>query len=293
MKCVTHMEKDALGICNYCGKSVCDECVQELNGEKYCKECVAFKTQGSQKKEHTPSLAAFLSVVISGLGQMYNGQMAKGILIFFNPFIVFTAAGVLAYFLRVSAAPAALVVLICALAEIILVYIHSIRDAYVTACKIKEGIIAGKQKTGCLIAFVIGIAVMMMVIFVAAVLAAIAIPNLLKARINANEQSAEAVVKRIMSGIELYRLANNGRYPRDESALVNSKPLCLDQRYSSCQINGYLITEVFRPDGYTIVALPVHCKRTGNKIFAATTGQKIEIQPCSSQEPTQDQEQTD
>jgi type II secretory pathway pseudopilin PulG/TM2 domain-containing membrane protein YozV len=288
MKCFVHSENDAVGVCNHCAKSICAECSVELKGERYCKECVAAKAGQPQKKEHSPSLAAFLSVIISGLGQIYNGQPLKGIGFFLNPLIVLGAAGIAAFLMRGLGYPSILVIVACALAETLIVYIYGIRDAYCVAGKIKTGQIELKQKMGCIIGFIIGIVALVMAVFVIAMVAAIAIPNLLKARIQANEQSAQAIEKRISAGIKLYRLANNGRYPESESALLTANPPCLDQSYSYSSINGYSIQEQFNLDGYKIIAFPLRCNMTGTKIFTATTGGKISFTPCSEEETTKE-----
>jgi len=38
MKCTKHPEVDAAGVCAYCGKPFCSECLVEVKGRMYCKE---------------------------------------------------------------------------------------------------------------------------------------------------------------------------------------------------------------------------------------------------------------
>ena len=38
MKCTNHPEVDAQGMCAYCGKPFCKECLVEVKGRMYCKE---------------------------------------------------------------------------------------------------------------------------------------------------------------------------------------------------------------------------------------------------------------
>lgn len=38
MKCTNHPEIDAQGMCAYCGKPFCKECLVEVKGRMYCKE---------------------------------------------------------------------------------------------------------------------------------------------------------------------------------------------------------------------------------------------------------------
>ncbi|HDN86584.1 MAG TPA: type II secretion system protein, partial [Candidatus Omnitrophica bacterium] len=59
----------------------------------------------------------------------------------------------------------------------------------------------------------------MIVVAIIALLAAIAIPNLLRARITANESAAQANLRTISTALENYAAANNGSYATDESDL--------------------------------------------------------------------------
>lgn len=38
MKCTNHPEVDAQGMCVYCGKAFCSECLVEVKGKMYCKD---------------------------------------------------------------------------------------------------------------------------------------------------------------------------------------------------------------------------------------------------------------
>ncbi len=38
MKCTNHPEREADGMCTYCGKPFCKECLVEVKGRMYCKE---------------------------------------------------------------------------------------------------------------------------------------------------------------------------------------------------------------------------------------------------------------
>lgn len=65
----------------------CSNCGSELSDlADRCPEC-GFRqtlTGGPFEKEHlkSPGLAALLSAIIVGLGQVYNGQVEKGVLLF-------------------------------------------------------------------------------------------------------------------------------------------------------------------------------------------------------------------
>ncbi|NLA39399.1 MAG: zinc-ribbon domain-containing protein [Methanomicrobiales archaeon] len=106
----------------------CPECGKELisSNAEICPNC------GVRLKEITinrrsPILAALLSVLITGLGQIYNGQFGKGI----------------AYFI---------IEIICAASTLILIgfillpiwWIIGIADAYTSANKLNAGIDASR-----------------------------------------------------------------------------------------------------------------------------------------------------
>lgn len=253
MKCVNHLEKDAVGVCNYCGKSICSDCLVQAQGENYCKECIVAKMGKEKKAEHSPSLAAILSLIIGGLGQVYNGQIGKGILIFLTSWLVIP-------------------------------WIIGIIDAYKTAKKIKEGEIILKSRPGCLIAAIAIPVIFFLGIPVLAMLAAIAIPNLLRARLDANEASAQATLRTISTAIEAYRAANNGDYPLNESSLASAQPPYLLQSYNNKTTLGYTVIEDFLPNGYKIAAKPKNCGVTGNKVFVIETGGVLNSHDCKQEQ---------
>lgn len=115
---------------------------------------------------------------------------------------------------------------------------------------------------------------------IVALLAAIAIPNLLRARITANEAVAEATVKNISSAIETYAAANGGAYPADEYDLTKANPPYLKESYNNKTIEGYYYTERFDPKGYAVVARPSSCGTSGIKNITATTGGILSNEKC-------------
>jgi Tfp pilus assembly protein PilE len=249
MKCANHLEKDALIVCNHCGKSICSECQVQLKGEAYCKDCITSKRGEGKKAEHSPVLAAILSFIIAGLGQIYNGQVGKGLLIFFT-------------------------------AWLILPWMIGIFDAYKTAKAIKEGKVIIRKRPGCMMAAVIGIAVFFFGIFFLGMLAAIAIPNFLKARLEANETAAETTLKTISVAIEAYRAGHEGDYPLDEESLMGSAYPYLPIAYNNTVGHGYVFSEDFQADGYKVIATPAECGVTGVNIFTIQTGGVLTAQEC-------------
>ncbi len=249
MKCVNHLEKDAVAICNYCGKSICSECFVEIKGEAYCKDCLPVKIGQVKKEERSPALAAILSFIIAGLGQIYNGQIGKGLLIFFTCWLIIP-------------------------------WVIGIFDAYSTAKKINAGQIMVKSRPGCLIAFIISVVVFTVGVLFIGLLAAIAIPNLLKARLAANESGAKGTLRTISIAVETYRAVNKENFPFNESDLTSTQPPYLSQSYNNKTVYGYIFFEDFYPNGYKIIAKPEKCGVTGTKVFTLETGGVLNSKDC-------------
>jgi len=110
-------------------------------------------------------------------------------------------------------------------------------------------------------------------IFIAliALLAAIAIPNLLRARLAANESMAKVTVETISTAIEKYIVTNNGQYPLDEFVLKYAQPPYLDKVYNGKTIQGYIYSSSLNSSGYKISAIPFKCGDTGTKNFTIET----------------------
>ncbi|MFA6281041.1 MAG: hypothetical protein WCY05_00885 [Candidatus Omnitrophota bacterium] len=252
MNCANHSEKEAKGKCNFCAKSICPDCVVELKGESYCKDCFSLKMGGTKKQEHSAALAAGLSVIIAGLGQVYNGQVWKGLLIFLTSWFIFP-------------------------------WIIGIFDAYFTAKKINDGKIVFKKKTGCLIAMIVGVFLSWVMIFIIAMLAAIAIPGLLKARMVANEQAVKITLQSMSNALEFYATQNNNTYPESEASLIAMPPL------NNRETHGYFFKEELRASGYKIMAIPVYCAE-GMYTFIIETGGKLSKENCEQEDNPEQEE---
>jgi TM2 domain-containing membrane protein YozV len=94
MNCANHADVSAIAYCRTCGKPLCSTCTRDVRGVIYCEECIASHLSGTMPppgpaavppgaKPSTglpsPGLAAILGV-IPGVGAMYNGEFAKGLI---------------------------------------------------------------------------------------------------------------------------------------------------------------------------------------------------------------------
>lgn len=104
------------------------------------------------------------------------------------------------------------------------------------------------------------------VVAVVALLAAIAIPNLLRARVARNEVEAKDSVMLITNAIEKY-VKEKGSYPKDEYDLRLSTPPYLTKPYNEQILDGYRYSLNLGEDNYRVLASPEKCGFTGNKVF--------------------------
>jgi prepilin-type N-terminal cleavage/methylation domain-containing protein len=116
----------------------------------------------------------------------------------------------------------------------------------------------------------------MIVVAIIALLAAIAIPNLLSARMTANTAAAKANVRSLSTAAETYSTANNGSYPASVANLTTyigaAGAYCADAAGGSTNVQGYTYKCTMTAGGYSFVANPVTVGTTGTTTYTATTG---------------------
>ena len=108
------------------------------------------------------------------------------------------------------------------------------------------------------------------VVAIIALLAAIAIPNLLRSKVSANESSAQTTLKSIGAALENYYAINN-HYPTDTNVLLGAAPPYLNKDYFVGTTNGYSFTSVLADYSYLIPASPASSS-TGTTSFTISTG---------------------
>lgn len=117
MYCATYPGRAAVGTCVRCGRAVCSDCAVDVQGRLTCRSCVSAGTRyPSATSAKSPGIAAVLSFLWSGLGQIYNGQIGKGIFLVVVQIINFILMFVLIGFVTGF-----------------LVWVYGIYDAYKTA----------------------------------------------------------------------------------------------------------------------------------------------------------------
>ncbi len=114
----------------------------------------------------------------------------------------------------------------------------------------------------------------MIVVAIISLLAAIAIPNLLRARHNANEAASIAALRTVSTACESFRSAQTPTsYPASLAILGNATPAYIDGSLAAAVAagsakQGYFYTYAFvNVNQYTCLATPAVTGTTGTRIF--------------------------
>jgi prepilin-type N-terminal cleavage/methylation domain-containing protein len=112
----------------------------------------------------------------------------------------------------------------------------------------------------------------MIVVAIIALLAAIAIPNLLRARVSANDSLAQSTLRAISTASETYGTSNSGSYPSQITSLTNATPPYVNTTYCGSTLSGYTYACTFSTTGYTLTATPAQQGVTGSSTYTIRTG---------------------
>jgi len=112
----------------------------------------------------------------------------------------------------------------------------------------------------------------MIVVAIIALLAAIAIPNLLRAKISANDALAKSTLRSLSTASETFGTANNGNYPGTISSLTGASPSYINKEYCATTVAGFSYGCTFGTGGYTLTATPETVGTTGTTTYTMTTG---------------------
>ena len=113
----------------------------------------------------------------------------------------------------------------------------------------------------------------MIVVAIIALLAAIAIPNLLRARMSANDALAKGTLRTLSTASETFATSNNGNYPTSETALTGATPPYINTAYCGTTTSGYVFTcPTMTVGAYSFIATPVTVGTSGTTVYTMTTG---------------------
>ncbi len=134
MKCFKHNKEEAVGSCTKCGKGICNSCAVDVMKTLYCKDCASegnIRTRDvntSSRVRKDPGIAALLSLVFIGAGQIYNGQLDKFVLLWGLSLMVIIVSTVLMW----------LFVGCVTILAVIPIWLYGIYDAYNSAVELNR-----------------------------------------------------------------------------------------------------------------------------------------------------------
>jgi prepilin-type N-terminal cleavage/methylation domain-containing protein len=106
----------------------------------------------------------------------------------------------------------------------------------------------------------------MIVVAIIALLAAIAIPNLLRARLNANESAAIGALHTVSTAAQGYRAAG-AAFPANIAVLSGTTPPYVDSVLGAGSKQGYSFVLTGSTNTFTATARPSTFGTTGNRSF--------------------------
>ena len=114
----------------------------------------------------------------------------------------------------------------------------------------------------------------MIVVAIIALLAAIAIPNLLRAKMSSNDALAQATIRAMSTAAEMFGTSNSGNYPGALASLTTASPPYINAGNAPCgsTVAGYTYTCTFANSGYTFSAIPVTIGTSGTTTYTLMTG---------------------
>jgi prepilin-type N-terminal cleavage/methylation domain-containing protein len=120
----------------------------------------------------------------------------------------------------------------------------------------------------------------MFVVTLIAILATLAIPGIMQAKMNANQASAKSTLKGFSGALEQYMLTNGG-YPTDINLVVGPNPPYYPENIIGQIRNGYTYgMDELNASTYAVWAAPIACRKTGSKRFVASPGNVISEEDC-------------
>lgn len=123
----------------------------------------------------------------------------------------------------------------------------------------------------------------MIVVAIIALLAAIAIPNVLRGRATANETAGVGNMRALLSSLEMYRSVNSA-YPAAWSSMTSVNPPFYPQPFNAMPstVQGYVYAYTGAVNGYTITAVPNNGTAGGRQFLINETGRVFHCLSTSS-----------
>lgn len=129
----------------------------------------------------------------------------------------------------------------------------------------------------------------MIVVAIISLLAAIAIPNLIRARLSANEAAAETAIRTLHTAAQSYRAVNTA-FPASLSVLASTTPPYIDSVLGAGSKNGYNFTITAATNTFSATARPQNYGTSGARSFFVDESGVIrytnaDAEPTASDDP--------
>ena len=125
----------------------------------------------------------------------------------------------------------------------------------------------------------------MVVVAIVMILIGIAVPNILRSRVTANEGAALANLKALNGACQSYHIDQQG-YPESLSALSTATPSYIDNVLGSGQKQGYqFIYELIDSDHFIVHANPIHTGLLKGRYFYLDESGTIRVNKDSAAGP--------
>ncbi|HOY09191.1 MAG TPA: DUF5683 domain-containing protein [Candidatus Omnitrophota bacterium] len=239
MFCKYHPKRIALEKCERCGAPVCRECAGLVQGKTICPKCSDYVGEGEELlSPRKPWQAALLSALLPGMGQFYNGQFLKGLI------ILLTSITILPWF-------------------------YGIYDAYQSAQSMNRGEIRRSGSTLSMRACLLMIVIIVWTPFFVYK----GMGHYRKiARVPTSQESPIEMLKYISAAIENYS-KEHGRYPNHSNDLYFNEPPYLEEMYCNIERDGFQFMCFMSSSGYRVTATPVSVEEGQPlKIYNISTG---------------------
>jgi len=123
----------------------------------------------------------------------------------------------------------------------------------------------------------------MIVVAIIALLAAIAIPNLLRVRVQSNESSSQTELRTIATAEVTFRVANSTYATLAQLGSPGTGPVYIDAVLAGGTKDGYTIaTTDISGETFHVSATPVHVNVTGFRSFCITEDGVIRVNPTGT-----------
>jgi len=111
----------------------------------------------------------------------------------------------------------------------------------------------------------------LVIVLIISILVLISTPNMMRARMQANEANALNTLRTLAEAVKMYSV-NSSKLPADVTDLLRPSNSYLKKNYCGTTKNGYTFSCTFGSDSYQFAAVPDNLGITGMTSYTMTTG---------------------